>query len=437
MSADFLRYDCAPLAREERAVLTGRDGTSAASPEVAAEVTALLARVRGEGDGALREFAARFDGVTLDALEVPRAAWRAALEACDPALRAALERAARNIEKAHRAFLPAPVQAEIEPGVTVGRRPEPLACVGVYAPGGRAVYPSSVLMACVPARVAGVREIVLCSPPERATGLPSPLVLAAAELAGASRVFALGGAGAIGAMAFGTASVPRVDRIVGPGNAWVAEAKRQVSGVVGIDSPAGPSELLVLADAVADPRAVARELVAQAEHDPDASSLAVVVGAAAARAVAAALREEAASCERGEIVARSLGARGGVLVADTLAQATDFATRFAPEHLLLVVEDPAAALEAVRDAGAVFLGASSSVAFGDYLSGGNHVLPTAGFARTTSGLSTQDFVRWTQWQRVTSAAAASLAADCALLARAEGLPGHAAAALGAGTKGNR
>jgi histidinol dehydrogenase len=431
-----LRYECAPLARERDGALAGRDATVASSPEVSAQVTRLLARVRAEGDGALRAFAAEFDGVTLEALEVPRAECRDALAALAPELRAALEHAAANIARAHRAFLPQAVEIEVEPGVRVGRRPEPLARVGVYAPGGRAAYPSSVLMACVPARVAGVREIVLCSPPERATGRPSAIVLAAAELAGATRVFALGGAGAIGAMAFGTASVPRVDRIVGPGNAWVAEAKRQVNGVVGIDSPAGPSELLVVADAAADPRDVARELIAQAEHDPDALSLAVVVGEAAARRVADALLAAAAGCDRREIVAASLAARGGVLWAATLEGALAFASDFAPEHLLLDVEDPAAALAAVRDAGAVFLGASSSVAFGDYVSGGNHVLPTAGFARTASGLSTLDFVRWTQWQRVTPEGAARLADDCAALARAEGLPGHAAAARGAGGAGS-
>lgn len=428
MSPLPLRFDAASLDSSRAAALEGRDAWAASSPAVASEVAALLARVRAEGDGALREFARRFDGTALDALEVPRESWKAALDALEPELRAALERATRNIERAHRAFLLAPVEVEVEPGVHIGRRPEPLARVGVYAPGGRAAYPSSVLMACVPARVAGVSEVIVCSPPARGTAGPSPLVLAAAQLGGATRVFALGGAGAIGAMAFGTASVPRVDRIVGPGNAWVAEAKRQVSGVVGIDSPAGPSELLVVADGVANAATLARELVAQAEHDPDALALAVVVGERAAISVALELRAAAARCERRGVVEASLAARGGVLCAPTLERALAFASEFAPEHLLLAVEDPTAALAAVRDAGAVFLGESSSVAFGDYLAGGNHVLPTAGFARTSSGLSTQDFVRWTQWQRVTPAAAAALAADCARLARAEGLPGHAVAA---------
>jgi histidinol dehydrogenase len=283
-------------------------------------------------------------------------------------------------------------------------------------------------MACVPARVAGVGDVIVCSPPERATGLPSALVLAAAALAGATRVFALGGAGAIAALAHGTKSVPAVQRIVGPGNAWVAEAKRQVAGTVGIDSPAGPSELLVIVDADADPARVARELVAQAEHDPDAAALAVAIGEGTARALLDALEETVSIAARRVIVEESLAARGGVLTADSRAEALAFANRYAAEHLLLAMSDGEGALVAVRDTGAVFVGEASSVAFGDYIAGGNHVLPTAGHARAASGLSTLDFVRWTAWQRVTPAGAAALADDCARLAEAERLPGHAAAA---------
>jgi histidinol dehydrogenase len=241
-------------------------------------------------------------------------------------------------------------------------------------------------------------------------------------------VFALGGAGAIAALAYGTASVPAVQRIVGPGNAWVAEAKRQVAGHVGIDSPAGPSELLVLADETADPARVARELVAQAEHDPDAAALAVAIGEGVAARLGAALRAAAGVADRGEIVAASLAARGGVLTAASREQALEFADRYAAEHLLLALAGSDDALAQVRNTGAVFVGEASSVAFGDYLAGGNHVLPTGGHARAASGLSTLDFVRWTAWQRVTPAGAAALAGDCALLAGAERLPGHAAAA---------
>ncbi len=427
MSAPF-RWNGESLASAAADVLATRGAGASVDAKLEADVRALIADVRARGDVALTEMAQRFDGATLASLEVPRARWDAALASLDPALRAALEHAARNLRTAHEAFAPRAVSVETEPGVVVGRRPDPLARVGVYAPGGRAAYPSSVLMACVPASVAGVGEIVVCSPPEQGTSEPSPLVLAAAALAGATRVFALGGAGAIAAMAYGTASVPAVQRIVGPGNAWVAEAKRQMAGMVGIDSPAGPSELLVIADASADPARLARELIAQAEHDPDAASLAVVFGEGAALALVDALREAVGHAARREIVASSLASRGGVLAAATRAEAIAFANAYAAEHLLIDLADADAALDQIRDTGAVFVGNASSVAFGDYLAGGNHVLPTAGHARAFSGLSTSDFVRWTAWQSVTREGAAALAADCARFAEAERLPGHAAAA---------
>jgi histidinol dehydrogenase len=255
-------------------------------------------------------------------------------------------------------------------------------------------------------------------------------VLAAAALGGADRVFAVGGAGAIAAMAFGTDTIARVDRIVGPGNAYVAEAKLQVAGAVAIDAPAGPSELLVLADFSADPVAVARELLAQAEHDPRAAVVAVVVGEEQASEVASALARLLPDQPRREVVAEALAARGGVLVAQDYDRAIAFAELYAPEHLLLAVFDAEldAVLARVRNAGTVFVGLSSSVAFGDYMTGANHVLPTGGLARSYSGLSTLDFVRWTTWQRVTTRAAASMAADVGAFADAEGLPAHAAAA---------
>jgi histidinol dehydrogenase len=389
--------------------------------------TDIIARVRREGDAALRALALELDGATLDTLEVPRTEWTRALDALDPALRRAMERSAANVERVHRALLPVAQETETEPGIIVGRRPDPLQRVGVYAPGGAAAYPSSVLMGVVPARVAGVGEIVLCSPPGR-TGRPSAVVLAAAALGGATRVFALGGAGAIAAMAHGTESVPRVDRIVGPGNAYVAEAKLQLSSVVAIDSPAGPSELLVLADDSADPTLVARELLAQAEHDRLAAVVAVTVGERAAQAVREALGTLLSTQPRGETCAAALAGQGAVLWTETLGDAVAFANAYAPEHLLLVVESPDAALATLRNAGTVFVGPSASVAFGDYMTGANHVLPTGGLARSYSGLSTLDFVRWTTYQRVSPAAAARLAEDVGTFADAEGLPGHALAA---------
>jgi histidinol dehydrogenase len=312
--------------------------------------------------------------------------------------------------------------------VIVGRRPDPLTRVGVYAPGGRAAYPSSVLMGIVPARVAGVGEIVLCSPPARDTGRPPEVVLAAAALAGADRVFALGGAGAIAAMAYGTESVPRVDRIVGPGNAYVAEAKIQISSVVAIDSPAGPSELLVLCDDTADPARVACELLAQAEHDPLAAVVAVATSERLARAIVDAIAEQLPAQPRAEIIVAALAGQGAVLCADSLDEALAFANAYAAEHLLLVVADGDSVLAKVRGAGTVFMGSSASVAFGDYMTGANHVLPTGGLARSYSGLSTLDFVRWTTYQRVSPEAAARFADDVGMFADAEGLPGHAMAA---------
>jgi histidinol dehydrogenase len=386
-----------------------------------------LVQVRNRGDAALREFAQRFDGVTLDTLEVPRSSIRAALERQPIEVRRALDRSARNIARVHTACRPSPVRVEVEPGVIVERRPDPLARVGLYAPGGRAAYPSSVLMGAIPARVAGVREVVLCSPPNL-SGQPADAVLAAAAIAEVDRVFALGGAGAVGALAFGTETVPRVDRVIGPGNAWVAEAKLQISGQVAIDVPAGPSELLVLLDRSADVEAVARELLAQAEHDPEAAVVAVALGEGTARRLAEALLPRVDREPRSAIITEALARRGALLSATTLGEAIAFAEDWAPEHLLLALEGAEGIAERIRNAGTVFVGLSSSGSFGDYCTGANHVLPTAGAARSWSGLSTLDFVRWTTVQTVSASGALALAADTEVFATAEGLHAHAAAA---------
>lgn len=408
-----------------RAVLLER--TTSVDVAVREATAAIIADVRARGDEALRELAAKFDRVTLDVIEIPRATWKTALDATEPPLRKAMERSAANIESVHAAFRPVATETSPEPGVVVGRRPDPLTRVGVYAPGGRAAYPSSVLMGVVPARVAGVREVVVASPPGP-DGMPSPVVLAAAELAGADRVFALGGAGAVAALACGTASVPRVDRIVGPGNAYVAEAKLQVSGMVSIDSPAGPSELLVIADAAASPDVMAREMLAQAEHDPRACVVAIVQGEPLALRLRDALARGLSQQGRKSIIDASLAGQGAILWVDSLGDAVDWNTAYAPEHLLVCAEQPDALLPLLRNAGTIFVGERASVSFGDYMTGANHVLPTGGLARCYSGLSTLDFVRWTTYQRVDAAAAARLAPDVDVFARAEDLPGHAAAA---------
>jgi histidinol dehydrogenase len=415
------------------ATLTARDRQRlldrgrADDPEVERAVRDIIDDVRVRGDTALREQAARWDGVQLTALEVPREACARALAGLDGDVRAALELAARNIAVFHRAQLPQPLEIETMPGVRLGRRAEPLDRVGVYAPGGRAAYPSSVLMGVVPARTAGVGHVVVCSP-AGPDGLPPAAVLAACALAGADRVFAVGGAGAIAALALGTDSVPRVDKIVGPGNAYVTEAKRQLTGTVASDSPAGPSEVLIIADEAADATLIAVELLAQAEHDPDAAAVLITTDAALIDRVKRALEERLPTQPRADIMRAALAARGALLHASSLDEAVTFAAAYAPEHLLVMTRDPRSLLPAIRSAGTIFLGAPSSVAFGDYITGANHVLPTAGRARACAGLSTSDFLRWTTYQELTPAAAAAVAGPTGSLADAEGLPAHALAA---------
>lgn len=415
------------LTAEQRATLMDRATSS--DRAIREQTSAIIERVRRDGDAGLRALAQEFDGVALDALDVPRAAWRAALDSLERGLRGALERAAVNIRTVHEAFRPVATELETVDGVRIGRRPDPLRRVGVYAPGGRATYPSSLLMGAVPARVAGVREVVVCSPPAR-DGRPAPVLLAAAELAGVDRVLAIGGAGAIAAMAYGTATVPRVDRIVGPGNAYVAEAKLQVAGVVAIDAPAGPSELLVIADDTADAGVIARELIAQAEHDPLAACVLITTSREVAALVTSTLNALVPDAARAAVIREACGARGAILTVATMGDALAFAEEFAPEHALVCCRDEESVASRVRNAGTVFVGATSSVAFGDYMTGANHVLPTGALARCYSGLSTEDFYRWTTWQRVDRAAAGKLADDVGLLADAEGLPAHAAAARG-------
>jgi len=429
MSASIFRFtgNIEQLTSDDRRVLFDR--STSADDAVRSQTAAIIARVQRAGDAAVREMALQFDGATLNALEVPRSEWERARDAMAPELRRALERTVRNVRAAHAAFLPVAVEIETEPGIIVGRRPDPLQRVGVYAPGGRAAYPSSLIMGVVPAKVAGVRDVIVCSPAS-SSGQPSDVVLAAAAIAGADRLFAIGGAGAIAAMAHGTESVPRVDRIVGPGNAWVAEAKLQCAGAVAIDSPAGPSELLVIADASVDARTVAHEMLAQAEHDPRAAVVCIAVGAEVAARIGDAIAAMLPLIDREQIVRDAFAFAGAVLHTDTLDAAVAFANLWAAEHLLLALapERMEQAFASLRGAGTVFLGAAASVAFGDYMTGANHVLPTGGLSRCYSGLSTLDFFRWTSWQRVTPAAAASLAPDVGRFADSEGLPNHAATA---------
>jgi histidinol dehydrogenase len=396
-------------------------------PQLQALVTGILHRVKREGDDALRSMAREFDGADLQALEVPSELCKKALKALDPGLREDLEEAARNIDLFHRAQIPEEIQVTVRPGVTLGRRAVPLPSVGVYAPGGRAAYPSSVLMGVVPAVAAGVQEVVLCSPPGP-SGLPPKEVLAAAAIGGASRVFALGGAGAIGARAFGTTSVPAVDAIVGPGNRFVTEAKRQVAGDVLIDSPAGPSEVLVVADSGADPRLCALELICQAEHDPDAAVALVTDSPSLLDAVRAVLKEEVLRAPRREIVEAALAHQGALLLASNKEEALKLARDYAAEHLALFTASPRADMEKAQTAGTVFLGQAAAVAYGDYITGANHVLPTGGLARSFSSLSTLHYLRMFTWQEISPEAAAAMSPSVERMAASEGLPGHAEAA---------
>ncbi len=403
-----------------------------ASEEVRRAVSDIIESVRQGGDTALRRLSRQLDGVTLTALEVPRETWASGLDALAPDIRSALSAAADNIARAHTAWLPQRSEIEVTPGVRLIRRPLPLDRIGVYAPGGRAAYASSMLMGVVPARVAGVRDIVVCSPPS-VTGLPSDMVMAAAELAGATRLFAIGGAGAIAAMALGTSSVPLVDCIVGPGNAYVTEAKLQLMREVRTDLPAGPSEILLIADDSADLCAVAAELSAQAEHGGDSAAVAVLVGAGRSAALAAALAALVPRLPRAATIRAAFANGGAIIEVDSMDDALAVAEAYAPEHLLIATRGAASVAERVRNAGCVFVGLTSSVALGDYITGANHVLPTAGYARTHSGLSTESFMRWTTVQVVEPGAAQRLGPPASALAQAEGLAAHAAAALQAGS----
>lgn len=398
-----------------------------ADPGVYDSVASLMAEVRKVGDQALVEQAARFDGVEDLVIEIPREAWTQALERLDAGLQSALRRATANIRTFHTAQLPDSVTVDVEPGVRISRHWVPLERVGVYAPGGTAAYPSSVLMGVVPAKAAGVDEIVVCSPPGP-DGRPPDAVLAACALAGANRLFAIGGAGAVAALTWGTETVPAVDAIVGPGNRWVTEAKRQVAGRLVIDSPAGPSEVLVLADETADPLLVAHEVLAQAEHDPDASCVVVTTSEAVAAAVESAVSDLVSETPRRDIVTTALAGAGAILVAPGIEAALRFTDAFAPEHLSIMTRDAVTLARSLRNAGTTFVGPSASVAFGDYMTGANHVLPTAGRARSFSGLSTHHFLRSFTIQEIDQRGASSLADDVVRLAEAEGLPAHAGAA---------
>ncbi|HVZ07179.1 histidinol dehydrogenase [Rhodopila sp.] len=388
-------------------------------------VAAIISDVRARGDAALIDYTARFDRQTLtpDGLRVSAAAIDAAVASVSQELRHALDLAATRIETFHRAQLPQDLRMTDAAGLTLGMRWTALDAVGLYVPGGKAAYPSSVLMNAIPARVAGVARIAMCVPSPG--GQLNPLVLAAAHRAGVSEIYRIGGAQAVAALAYGTTTVAPVDRIVGPGNAYVAEAKRQVFGRVGIDSIAGPSEVVVVADAGNDPRRVAVDLLAQAEHDEAAQSILITNDAAFAEAVAAAVEAELPTLPRAAIAGASWRAHGAVILVRGWEEAASLVDRLAPEHLQLMLADPDPLFARVRHAGAIFLGGFCPEAVGDYVAGPNHVLPTGRTARFASGLSVFDFLKRTTWVSASRDALDQVGPAAVALAEAEGLQAHA------------
>ena len=391
-------------------------------------VTEIIQDVRRRGDEALLEYTKKFDKAELTNLQVTEEEFQEALSSFDPRLKQVLQRAATNISKFHSRQKRNSFILNEDDGIVMGQKVIPIDRAGIYVPGGTAAYPSTVLMDALPAKIAGVKEVVMVTPPN-AQGKVTPAILAAARIAGVDKIFKVGGAQAIAALAYGTESIPKVDKIVGPGNAFVAEAKRQVYGQVSIDMIAGPSEILIVSDGKTDPRHVAADLLSQAEHDKLASAVLVTDSMELARAVQAELEIQIPKLERAEIARASIDNNGKIIIADNLNKAIEIANEIAPEHLELCVDQPFDYLSKVRHAGSVFLGRNCPEALGDYLAGPNHTLPTSGTARFSSPLSVDDFVKKMQYTYFTRDALANVAEDVAYFARAEGLTGHARSAL--------
>lgn len=401
-----------PAAAQRTAVLFGEPLTATQA------VRRILADVRARGDDAVRDYTSRLDGVTLDGIEVPRARWEAALNEIPASLAAALRTAAARIGAYAAASMPLPWRDD---RAGYGESIVPIGRVGLYAPGGTAAYPSTVLMSAIPAKVAGVPEVVLCSPS------PPRAVLAAALIAGVDRLFAIGGAQAIGAMAYGTQTVPKVDKVCGPGNVFVAIAKREVYGHVDIDGTYGPTETVIIADDSANPGVAAADLLAQAEHDEMASPILITTSALLAERVAAAIRSQLRDLDRAAIAAAAVQRNGIAVVVDSVEQAVDLANAFAPEHLCLLVRDPWRYVSAVKNAGGVFVGEASPEVMGDYVAGPSHVMPTGGTARFASALGVHHFLRHMPVVALDERSLRELGPAAATIARAEGLTAHARA----------
>ncbi|HEX6777959.1 MAG TPA: histidinol dehydrogenase [Ktedonobacterales bacterium] len=408
-----------PPADRERLLRRSQQDMEAIAPAV----RAIMDDVRARGDAALRDYTLRFDRVQLERLEVTQEemAWASAQLA--PELLEALQHAARTISVFHQRQLQPEEPVETEPGVCVWRVWRPIERVGLYIPGGKATYPSSVLMSAIPARIAGCREIILCTPP-RPDGSLSPIVLAAAQLAGVQRVFKLGGVQAIAAMAYATESMPRVFKILGPGNAYVTTAKMLAFGQVDIDMPAGPSEVMILADDSADPRLVAADLMAQAEHAEDSACVLVTTSRALAEQVNSEVERQSKPLPTCKTIRASLERYGGLLLVESLEEGIAFVNEYAPEHLEIITGDDQRVLSGIQNAGSIFLGAWAPVPTGDYASGSNHILPTGRYARFFAPLSVESFGRKVQVQQLTRDGLANLRPAIETLAQAEGLPAH-------------
>ena len=391
-------------------------------------VADIIASVRARGDAALYEYCEKFDKAKLSDLQVSAAEIGEAVAQVSPRFLEILEKAAANIRKFHEKQVRNSFIINDEEGIVIGQKIIPVDRAGLYVPGGTAAYPSTVLMDAIPAKIAGVKQVVMVTPPN-SEGKVNPVILAAARIAGIDRIFKVGGAQAVAALAYGTESVPKVDKIVGPGNAFVAEAKKQVFGVVSIDMIAGPSEILVVADGKSNPRHVAADLLSQAEHDKLASAVLVTDSMDLAKAVQQELEVQIPQLSRAEIARASIDNNGKIIVADDLSAAIEIANEIAPEHLELCVDNPFDYLDSIRHAGSIFMGRNCPEALGDYFAGPNHTLPTSGTAKFSSPLSVDDFIKKTQYTYYTAAALDRVAEDVAYFATQEGLTAHAKSAI--------
>lgn len=391
-------------------------------------VSEIIENVKANGDKALFEYCEKFDKAKLPSLVVSREEIDEAVASVEPEFLEILKKAAANIRKFHEKQKRNSFIINDENGIVIGQKVIPVDRAGLYVPGGTAAYPSTVLMDAIPAKIAGCREVVITTPP-KADGKVNPAILAAAHVVGVDKIYKVGGAQAIAALAYGTETIAKVDKIVGPGNAFVAEAKKQVFGKVSIDMIAGPSEILIVSDGRTDPRYAAADLLSQAEHDKMASAVLVTDSYEFAKAVSAELERQIPLLERAEIARASIDTNGKIIVADSVERAIDIANEIAPEHLELCLDNPFDYLDAVKHAGSIFMGRNCPEALGDYFAGPNHTLPTSGTARFSSPLSVDDFVKKTQYTYYTKAALERVADDVAFFARKEGLTAHAKSAV--------